>query len=152
MLRTRSKPFARNWKRPRHRYIPHCPLGSVCSWRGIRIAQPHWTTLISSFRNSKNCTGIVILKKTYALIGGPAILEGKPVMMIGHQKGRDTKENMKRNFGCPHPEGYRKAMRLMKQAEKFQLPIITFVDTQGAYPGVGAEERHVRRSDRGEHP
>jgi acetyl-CoA carboxylase carboxyl transferase subunit alpha len=76
-----------------------------------------------------------------AIIGGPARLDGKPVMVIGHQKGRDTKEKVKRNFGMPRPEGYRKALRLMEMAEKFNWPIITFIDTPGAYPGVGAEER-----------
>ncbi len=76
-----------------------------------------------------------------AIIGGTARFEGNPVMVIGHQKGRDTKENIKRNFGMPRPEGYRKALRLMKLAEKFHLPVITFVDTPGAYPGIGAEER-----------
>ena len=78
-----------------------------------------------------------------AIVGGTAFFDGKPVMMIGQQKGRNTKENLKRNFGCPNPEGYRKAMRLMEMAEKFSLPIITLVDTPGAYPGIGAEERHV---------
>ncbi len=78
-----------------------------------------------------------------AIIGGPAFLDGKPVMVIGQQKGRNTKENLLRNFGCPHPEGYRKAMRLMEMAEKFDMPIVTMVDTPGAYPGIGAEERHV---------
>ena len=76
-----------------------------------------------------------------AMVGGIASLEGEPVCVVGHQKGRDTKENLMRNFGSAHPEGYRKAMRLMKLAEKFRLPIITFVDTPGAYPGIGAEER-----------
>ncbi len=76
-----------------------------------------------------------------AIIGGPARLDGKPVMVIGHQKGRDTKEKVARNFGMPRPEGYRKALRLMEMAEKFNWPIITFIDTPGAYPGVGAEER-----------
>lgn len=78
-----------------------------------------------------------------AIVGGPAFLDGKPVMVIGQQKGRNTKDNLKRNFGCPHPEGYRKAMRLMEMAEKFKMPIITLIDTPGAYPGIGAEERHV---------
>jgi acetyl-CoA carboxylase carboxyl transferase subunit alpha len=78
-----------------------------------------------------------------AIVGGPAFLDGKPVMVIGQQKGRNTKENLKRNFGCPHPEGYRKAMRLMEMAEKFKMPVITLIDTPGAYPGIGAEERHV---------
>ncbi|MFO7593350.1 MAG: acetyl-CoA carboxylase carboxyl transferase subunit alpha [Pseudomonadota bacterium] len=76
-----------------------------------------------------------------AIIGGVGRLEGKPVMVIGHQKGRDTKEKVKRNFGMPRPEGYRKALRLMEMAERFKLPIMTFIDTPGAYPGVGAEER-----------
>ena len=76
-----------------------------------------------------------------AIIGGLARLDGRPVMVIGHQKGRETKEKIRRNFGMPAPEGYRKALRLMEMAERFNLPIITFIDTPGAYPGVGAEER-----------
>ena len=76
-----------------------------------------------------------------AIVGGLARLDGMPVMVIGHQKGRSTKEKLKRNFGMPRPEGYRKALRLMQTAERFQLPIITFIDTPGAYPGIGAEER-----------
>jgi acetyl-CoA carboxylase carboxyl transferase subunit alpha len=78
-----------------------------------------------------------------AIVGGTALLDGQPVMIIGQQKGRNTKENLKRNFGCANPEGYRKALRLMQMAEKFSMPIITLVDTPGAYPGIGAEERHV---------
>ena len=76
-----------------------------------------------------------------ALVGGPAKIDGKPVMVMGHQKGRDAKENIMRNFGSAHPEGYRKALRLMRMAEKFNIPIVVFVDTPGAYPGIGAEER-----------
>jgi acetyl-CoA carboxylase carboxyl transferase subunit alpha len=76
-----------------------------------------------------------------AMIGGMARFEGRPVMIVGQQKGRDTKENLRRNFGMPHPEGYRKALRLMKLAEKFGHPVVTLIDTPGAYPGVGAEER-----------
>lgn len=76
-----------------------------------------------------------------AIVGGLARLDGRPVMVIGHQKGRTTKEKVMRNFGMPAPEGYRKALRLMEMAERFKLPIITFIDTPGAYPGVGAEER-----------
>ncbi|WP_448211090.1 acetyl-CoA carboxylase carboxyl transferase subunit alpha [Colwellia sp. MEBiC06753] len=76
-----------------------------------------------------------------AIVGGTARLDGKPVMIIGHQKGRSTNEKVKRNFGMPRPEGYRKALRLMEMAERFNMPIITFIDTPGAYPGVGAEER-----------
>lgn len=78
-----------------------------------------------------------------ALIGGTAFFEGRAVMIIAQQKGRDTKENIIRNFGMPQPEGYRKALRLMKLAEKFRLPVITFIDTPGAYPGVESEARHV---------
>lgn len=76
-----------------------------------------------------------------AIIGGMARLDGRPVMVIGHEKGRDTKEKVLRNFGMPRPEGYRKALRLMKLAERFSMPLITFIDTPGAYPGIGAEER-----------
>lgn len=76
-----------------------------------------------------------------AIVGGIARFDGEPVMVIGHQKGRDTKEKLLRNFGMPRPEGYRKALRLMRLAEKFKLPVLTFIDTPGAYPGIGAEER-----------
>ncbi|KAB2325267.1 acetyl-CoA carboxylase carboxyltransferase subunit alpha [Betaproteobacteria bacterium SCN1] len=76
-----------------------------------------------------------------AIVGGMARFNGEPVMIIGHQKGRDTKEKIHRNFGMPRPEGYRKALRLMRLAEKFRMPILTFIDTPGAYPGIGAEER-----------
>jgi acetyl-CoA carboxylase carboxyl transferase subunit alpha len=78
-----------------------------------------------------------------AIVGGLATIGDYRVMVIGHQKGRDTKENLMRNFGSAHPEGYRKALRLMQMAEKFDLPVVTFIDTPGAYPGVGAEERHI---------
>ncbi len=77
----------------------------------------------------------------HAIVGGPARLDGRRVMLIGHQKGRDTKEKIYRNFGMPRPEGYRKALRLMRMAERFRMPVLTFIDTPGAYPGVGAEER-----------
>jgi len=76
-----------------------------------------------------------------AIVGGIAKFENETVMVIGHQKGRTLQENMERNFGMPHPEGYRKALRIMKLAEKFSIPVISFIDTPGAYPGVGAEER-----------
>lgn len=76
-----------------------------------------------------------------AIIGGVARIEGRPVMIIGHQKGRDTKERVRRNYGMPKPEGYRKSQRLMRLAQKFELPVVTLIDTTGAYPGVGAEER-----------
>jgi acetyl-CoA carboxylase carboxyl transferase subunit alpha len=76
-----------------------------------------------------------------AIVGGLARLAGQPVMLIGHQKGRDTKERVRRNYGMPKPEGYRKALRLMRMAERFRIPIITLIDTPGAYPGIGSEER-----------
>ena len=78
-----------------------------------------------------------------AIVGGPAKFNGRPVVVIGTQKGRDMKSNLFRNFGWPQPEGYRKALRLMRLAEQAQIPILTFVDTPGAYPGVGSEERHI---------
>jgi acetyl-CoA carboxylase carboxyl transferase subunit alpha len=78
-----------------------------------------------------------------AIIGGLATIDDHRVVVIGQQKGRDTKENLMRNFGSPHPEGYRKALRLMQLGEKFDLPVVCFIDTPGAYPGVGAEERHI---------
>jgi acetyl-CoA carboxylase carboxyl transferase subunit alpha len=76
-----------------------------------------------------------------AIVGGTARLDGKPVMVIGHQKGREVRDKVRRNFGMPRPEGYRKALRLMELAERFNMPILTFIDTPGAYPGIGAEER-----------
>ncbi len=76
-----------------------------------------------------------------AIVGGPCFIGDRPVMIIGHQKGRGTKERIQRNFGQPHPEGYRKALRLMRLAERFKVPVVTFIDTPGAYPGIGAEER-----------
>lgn len=79
----------------------------------------------------------------HAMIGGLATIGEYRVMVVGQQKGRDTKENLLRNFGCAHPEGYRKALRLMQLAEKFHLPVVSFIDTPGAYPGIGAEERHI---------
>ncbi len=81
-----------------------------------------------------------------AIVGGWAALGGTPVMVIGHQKGRDMKENLRRNFGMAHPEGYRKALRLMQQAEKFGKAVITFIDTPGAYPGLGSEERGIAQA------
>ena len=81
-----------------------------------------------------------------ALIGGLALLEGRPVVVLGHQKGRTVQESMERNFGMPHPEGYRKALRFMKLAEKFKRPVLSFIDTPGAYPGIGAEERGQARA------
>ena len=82
-------------------------------------------------------------KEDAAIVGGPASLVGMSVMIIGQQKGRNTEQNLKRNFGCPNPEGYRKALRLMKMANRFNMPIISIIDTPGAFPGIESEERHV---------
>lgn len=87
------------------------------------------------------CHGDRSFRDDEAIVGGIGLIEGQPVTLIGHQKGRDVHENIKRNFGMPHPEGYRKALRLMKQAEKFNRPIVCLIDTPGAYCGLGAEER-----------
>lgn len=93
------------------------------------------------FTNYQELHGDRMFSDDHALICALARLDGKPVMVIGHQKGRDTKQRVHRNYGMPKPEGYRKALRLMRMAERFSLPIITLIDTPGAYPGVGAEER-----------
>jgi acetyl-CoA carboxylase carboxyl transferase subunit alpha len=96
------------------------------------------TTLFTEFRELH---GDRAFADDIAIVGGIARFDGEPVMIIGHQKGRDTKEKIARNFGMPRPEGYRKALRLMRLAEKFRMPVLTFIDTPGAYPGIGAEER-----------
>ncbi len=97
--------------------------------------------IIRIFTDFEELHGDRCFADDHAIIGGVARLEGMPVMVIGQQKGRDTKEKLQRNFGMPRPEGYRKALRLMHMAERFKLPILTFIDTPGAYPGIGAEER-----------
>ena len=120
----------------------------VTPWQRVQIARhpsrPFALDYIDAmFEDFQELHGDRLFRDDQAIVGGTALLDGKPVMVIGQQKGRDTKENLKRNFGCPNPEGYRKALRLMKMADKFGLPIITIVDTPGAYPGIGSEERHV---------
>jgi acetyl-CoA carboxylase carboxyl transferase subunit alpha len=97
--------------------------------------------LSSIFTDFIELHGDRLFRDDPAIVGGWARLAGQSVMVIGHQKGRDTKENLRRNFGMPHPEGYRKALRLMQLAARFEVPIITLIDTPGAYPGLGAEER-----------
>jgi acetyl-CoA carboxylase carboxyl transferase subunit alpha len=97
---------------------------------------------VSVFDEFQELHGDRMYADDLAIVGGPARLAGRPVMLIGHQKGRDTKERVRRNYGMPKPEGYRKALRLMRLAERFQLPIVTLIDTPGAYPGVGSEERN----------
>src|SRR5580700_11043331 len=117
-------------------------------WDRIKIARhpkrPFALDYVSSiFTDFSELHGDRLFADYYAMIGGFARLEEHKVMIIGTQKGRDTKENIRRNFGSAHPEGYRKALRLMRLADKFGLPIIALIDTAGAYPGVGAEERHI---------
>lgn len=97
--------------------------------------------LSSIFTDFLELHGDRLYRDDPAIVGGWARLDGTSVMVIGHQKGRDTRENLRRNFGMPHPEGYRKALRLMRMAERFGAPVITLIDTPGAYPGLGAEER-----------
>nr|WP_268760470.1 acetyl-CoA carboxylase carboxyltransferase subunit alpha [Gottschalkia purinilytica] len=119
---------------------------NLTPWQKVKIAraQERPTTLQYIERIVPNFIefhGDRLYADDSSIVGGIGILEGVPVTVIGHQKGKDTKENIKRNFGMPHPEGYRKALRLMKQAEKFKRPIVTFIDTAGAFCGLGAEER-----------
>ncbi|HEX5129920.1 MAG TPA: acetyl-CoA carboxylase carboxyltransferase subunit alpha [Usitatibacter sp.] len=118
----------------------------LTAWQRTQIARhpkrPHTLDLINLLMEDwVELHGDRVFGDDKAIVGGLATFEGEPVVVIGHQKGRDTRENIARNFGMPHPEGYRKALRLMQLASKFGKPIITFIDTPGAYPGLGAEER-----------
>jgi acetyl-CoA carboxylase carboxyl transferase subunit alpha len=125
--------------------------GALTPWQRVLIARhpqrPYTLDYIKSL-----CTNFIELhgdrsfSDDAAIVGGMAFFEGKPVVVIGHQKGRTVQESMRRNFGMPHPEGYRKALRLMKLAEKFKRPVLCFIDTPGAYPGIGAEERGQARA------
>ena len=121
-------------------------FSSLSAWQIAQLARhprrPYTLDYIDAFfTDFEELHGDRTFADDAAIVGGLARLEGRPVMIIGHQKGRDTHEKVHRNFGMPRPEGYRKAMRLMEMAERFRLPILTFIDTPGAYPGVGAEER-----------
>jgi len=118
----------------------------LSAWQRAQIARhpkrPHTLDLIGLLLEDwVELHGDRVFGDDKAIVGGLATFDGEPVVLIGHQKGRDTRENIARNFGMPHPEGYRKALRLMQFAAKFGKPIITFIDTPGAYPGLGAEER-----------
>ena len=117
-------------------------------WQKVQLSRhpnrPYTNDYIERiFTSFEPLHGDRLYREDAAVIGGPAELDGKKVMILGQQKGRNTEENLNRNFGCPNPEGYRKALRLMKMAERFALPIISIIDTPGAFPGIGAEERHV---------
>ena len=121
---------------------------NLTAWQRVQLSRhpkrPYTLDYIDLiFTDFEELHGDRRFREDAAIVGGPAFLDGQPVMVLGQQKGRNTRDNLKRNFGCPHPEGYRKAMRLMELAEKFEMPVVTFVDTPGAYPGIGAEERHV---------
>jgi len=121
-------------------------MASLTAWDRVQLARhpkrPHTIDYINNlFTDFIELHGDRRFADDKAIIAGFANFEGKPVCVIGHEKGMDTKEKIERNFGMPHPEGYRKAIRVMKLAEKFKRPIFTFIDTPGAYPGIGAEER-----------
>ena len=122
--------------------------GSLTSWQRVQLAR-HPNRPYTLDYIERICTDFLEFHgdRRYAddaaIVGGFAKIDGKPVMVIGTQKGRNTKDNVMRNFGCPHPEGYRKALRLMQVAELAKVPIVTFIDTPGAFPGVASEERHI---------
>src|SRR5699024_7108952 len=120
--------------------------GKLTPWQVAQVARhpqrPYTLDYIKQiFTDFHELHGDRMYAEDATIVGGIARYAGTPCMVIGHQKGRDTKERAQRNFGMPRPEGYRKALRLMRLAEKFRLPVFTFVDTPGAYPGIGAEER-----------
>jgi acetyl-CoA carboxylase carboxyl transferase subunit alpha len=120
--------------------------GNLTRWQQVQLARhparPYTLDYISRiFTDFVELHGDRLYRDDPAIVGGMAELQGQPVMVIGHQKGRETRESIRRNFGMPNPEGYRKALRLMELAARYGRPVITFVDTPGAYPGIGAEER-----------
>ena len=120
----------------------------LTSWQKVQLSRhpnrPFSLDYIERiFSDFQPLLGDRLFKEDAAIVGGPAVLNGQHVMVLGQQKGRNTEENLKRNFGCPSPEGYRKALRLMKMANRFSMPIVSFVDTPGAFPGIEAEERHI---------
>ena len=120
--------------------------GGLTPWQRVQLARhpqrPYTLDYIAALGTSYTpLHGDRCFGDDRAMVGGVVTIEGKGCMVLGHQKGRDTKENLMRNFGSAHPEGYRKALRLMRMAEKFHMPLVIFIDTPGAYPGIGAEER-----------
>lgn len=121
---------------------------NLTPWQRVQIARhtnrPFMLDYVSlAFTDFSELHGDRHIGDDHSMPGGFARIGGKRVVVLGHQKGRDTKENLKRNFGSAHPEGYRKALRLMKLAEKFNLPVVALIDTPGAFPGIGAEERNI---------
>lgn len=132
--------------RAKSRALTTSIFSNLSQWQIAQLARhpqrPYTLDYVSSvFTDFQELHGDRMYADDHAIVGGLARLDGRPLMLIGQQKGRDTKERVRRNYGMPKPEGYRKALRLMRMAERFQLPLITFIDTSGAYPGVGAEER-----------
>jgi acetyl-CoA carboxylase carboxyl transferase subunit alpha len=125
---------------------PPTPQAIEAAWRRVQLARhpqrPRTLDLVSRiFDDFVELHGDRAFRDDPAIVGGPALLDGRPVMVIGHQKGTDTESNIHRNFGSPHPEGFRKAQRLMRLAEKLGIPVVTLLDTAGAFPGPAAEER-----------
>jgi acetyl-CoA carboxylase carboxyl transferase subunit alpha len=123
-------------------------FSNLTAWQRVQLARHprrpfSLDYLQTTFTDFSELHGDRLFADDRAIVGGFARLEDRKVMVVGTQKGRETKENIRRNFGSAHPEGYRKALRLMKMADKFKLPIVTLIDTAGAYPGIGAEERHI---------
>ncbi|NPA58179.1 MAG: acetyl-CoA carboxylase carboxyltransferase subunit alpha [Aquificae bacterium] len=132
--------------RAEFRRIAKQKMQQLTAWERVQLARhpkrPHTSDYIQNiFTDFVELHGDRRFGDDKAIIAGFAFFDGMPVAVIGHEKGKDTKEKIERNFGMPHPEGYRKAVRVMKLAEKFGRPVITFIDTPGAYPGIGAEER-----------
>ncbi len=126
--------------------LKHDIYDNLSAWQRVQIARhpqrPYTLDYIKMMTDEfLELHGDRLFADDLSIVGGFAKIDGQKVMIFGHQKGRDTKENLHRNFGCAHPEGYRKAMRLMKLAAKFQVPVVCLIDTPGAYPGIGAEER-----------
>jgi acetyl-CoA carboxylase carboxyl transferase subunit alpha len=123
-------------------------FSNLTAWQRVQLARhprrPYTMDYLkTAFTDFQELHGDRLFAEDRAMVGGFARLDEHKVMVVGTQKGRDTKENIRRNFGSAHPEGYRKALRLMRMADKFGLPIVTLIDTAGAYPGIGAEERHI---------
>ncbi|MFK7887043.1 MAG: acetyl-CoA carboxylase carboxyl transferase subunit alpha [Gammaproteobacteria bacterium] len=121
-------------------------FSDLSDWQIAQLARhpqrPHTSDYLEhAFEDFQELAGDRAFSDDKAIMGGIARLDGRPVMVIGHEKGRNTRDKVRRNFGMPRPEGYRKALRLMRMAERFKMPVVTFVDTPGAYPGIGAEER-----------
>ena len=136
-----------NRLRVKSRTLTRSIFSNLSAWQVAQLARhpqrPYTLDYLSLiFTDFEELHGDRMYADDLAIVGGPARLAGRPVMVIGHQKGRDTKERVRRNYGMPKPEGYRKALRLMKTAERFQLPLVTLIDTPGAYPGIGSEERN----------